>query len=436
VVDLSTETVNQVVEDGLCNGCGTCAAVCPSGAIDIVKSKSCGIYLPRIKTDKCKTCQLCMTCCPGHKVDFQQLNLEIFGHQPSDRFLGNFLKCYVGHSNDHDIRFDSSSGGIASQLLIFALEKGLIDGALVVGMKEDKPLEPRPFLARTKSEILSATGSKYCPVPANEAAKQILIEKGRFAIVGLPCHIHGIRKAEHQNPRLKEKIVLHICLMCSHAVNFIGTEFIIEKLHIPRNRIDEVRYRGKGWPGSMTIKLRNGSSTSIPLVGTWSSYWPVFSSFLFTPTRCTMCPDQTGELADISLGDAWLPELRSDKIGESIIVTRTQIVENVLSEMVSMKLVSIRPTTPEKVKQSQALNLKFKKCDLSTRLTILSIFGKKIPDFVPKESSWSPLAFLRALYIYFSIGISSNKHIRSLLVCLPFPLFRLYFGLYKSLSEA
>jgi len=430
------KTIADIRDNGLCSGCGTCVGVCPSDAIVMVKSNLHGVYLPKIDMDKCRFCQLCVTCCPGYQVDFQQLNLEIFGQQPSDRFLGNFLKCYVGHSNDHDIRFNSASGGIASQLLIFALEKGIIDSALVVGMKEDKPLEPKPFVARTKGEILSAARSKYCPVPANEAVKQILKEEGRFAVVGLPCHIHGIRKAEHQNPRLKKKIVLHVCLMCSHAVNFMGTEFVIEKLHAMKDQISELRYRGKGWPGSMTIKLRNGFSTSIPLVGAWNSYWPIFSSFLFTPMRCTMCPDQTGELADISLGDAWLPELRSDRIGESIIVTRTSFAEDVLSKMVSAKVISAQLTTPEKVKQSQALNLKFKKCDLSTRLTTLSLLGRQIPVFIPKESSWSPLAFLRALYIYFNIRISSDKHLRSLLVRFPIPFFRLYFGLYKFLSTA
>ena len=436
MIDLGSGTIRQVVDDGLCTGCGMCAGVCPSEAIMMVKSKSSGVYLPKINMDKCRFCQLCVTCCPGYSVDFQQLNLEIFGRQPIDRFLGNFLRCYVGHSNDHDIRFNSASGGIASQLLVFALEKSIIDGALVVGMKEDNPLEPKPFVARTKSEILSAARSKYCPVPANEAVKQILTEEGKFAVVGLPCHIHGIRKAEHQNSRLKKKIVLHVCLMCSHAVNFMGTEFVIEKLRVTKNQISELHYRGKGWPGSMTIKLRDGSSTSISLVGAWYSYWPIFSSFLFTPMRCTMCPDQTGELADISLGDAWLPELHGDKTGESVIVTRTQTAEDVLSKMISAKVISVQQTTPEKVKQSQALNLKFKKCDLDTRLTTLSFLGKQTPNFIPKESSWSPLAFLRAVYIYFNIKVSSYKHMRSLLLRFPIPFFRLYFGLYKFLSTA
>ena len=49
------------------------------------------------------------------------------------------------------------------------------------------------------TEPVSATKSKYCPVPANVRIKKILRRNGKFAVVGLPCHIHGVRKAEMLN---------------------------------------------------------------------------------------------------------------------------------------------------------------------------------------------------------------------------------------------
>jgi coenzyme F420 hydrogenase subunit beta len=392
-----------------------------------------GIWLPSIEHGKCNKCGLCLKVCPGHYVDIKILNSEVFGKHFKDRHLGNYIKCYVGHSNDFRIRYECSSGGIASQLLIFAFRENLIDGALVTCMKKNNPLEPEPFIAKSKEEILSASKSKYCPVPANIALKQVLKEDGRFAVVGLPCHIHGIRKAELLNTELRKKIVLHVSLMCSHMVNFSGTEFILKKLHIPKEQVSSLSYRGKGWPGAMTIKLENKCSFSIPLVGSWNSYWPIFSSFFFTPIRCTLCPDQTGELADISLGDAWLPEFKSDKIGKSIIITRTKTAESLLSKMASSKLITLMEVSPEKVKQSQLLNLKFKKNDLGTRLRIIKFFGGQVPQFIPAQNSCSLAAFLRAIYIYFNIKVSSSKRIVSFLNHLPFPFFRLYFGIYKLL---
>lgn len=426
-------TVARVAENDLCCSCGTCAAVCPTEAIRMKVSR--GLFLPEINSQKCNSCQLCIESCPGHSVDFEALNSKIFGQQPQNSSLGNYLKCYVGHSTNDAIRYNSASGGIVTQLLISALENNVIDGALVTRMRHDNPLESEAFIARTKEEIISASKSKYCPVAANTSLRQILKEKGRYAVVGLPCHIHGIRKAEKIFKVLEERIVLHIGLLCSHMVNFTGTEFILEKKRIKKKHVKKLSYRGKGWPGAMSIQLKHDRELDIPLFGKWNAYWPVFSSFFFTPMRCTMCPDQSAEFADIALGDAWLPELKNEKIGKSVIIARTQIGKKNLALARSTKAIDIKPLDVEKVEQSQAINLIFKKKDLTTRMSLLRLFGKVNPKFNPEpDASLTPPALLRAFFIYFNIWASSNKRLRSVLLHLPFPLFRLYYGIYKFVS--
>jgi coenzyme F420 hydrogenase subunit beta len=432
----SVKVIGEIRDRQLCTGCGTCAGICPTGAVHMAISD--GLYVPQVDEAKCVGCGLCVASCPGHFVDFRSLNEDIFGYQPDDSSFGNFLSCYIGASNDDGIRCNSASGGAASQILITALEKDLIDGALVVRMNSDRPLETEGFIASTKQEILSASKSKYCPVASNEALKQIVAGKKRFAVVGLPCHLHGIRKAENVNKALKEKIVLHIGLMCSHAVNFAGTELLLEKYGISKENVQAITYRGGGWPGGMTITLKDGSSSFIPLFGTWNSYWSVFSSYLFTPPRCLKCPDHTAELADISLGDAWFPELRNDKLGRSVIVARTKIAEEVLSVVSSAKAMSLIKVDSSKVKQSQKLLIRFKKNFFRTRLSLLRMFGNHTPVFYMAESSsgslWSPLTFIKAFYPFFNSLISSNIKVRRLLRYTPFPLFRLYFGVYKFIS--
>jgi coenzyme F420 hydrogenase subunit beta len=406
--------------------------MCPNGALEMRVLQ--GLWLPKVTPKKCTSCGLCAKVCPGYSVDFELLNAEVFGRQPVESSIGNYINCYVGYSNEKDLRFNSSSGGLASHILIYALEHGLIDGALVTRMSKSRPLEPETFVAHTKDQIIEASKSKYCPVAANSALRQIMAENGKFAVVGLPCHLHGVRKAENLNPNLKKKIVLHIGLMCSHMVSFTGTEFIVKKMRFNKEDVTGISYRGRGWPGALTIKSKDTSST-MPLVGNWNSYWPVFSGFLFTPTRCTMCPDQTAELSDISLGDAWLPELRRDHIGQSILITRTQFAEDILNRMKSTNEISLLPVRPEKIGQSQAVNLRFKKDDFSTRLALLNALGKQLPVFFPSfPRRFSLLALLRASYIFLSIKVSMNKYLRSVLVHFPFPLFRAYSGIYRKLS--
>ena len=183
---MNNNTIAQVVKDGLCTGCGICVALCPDDAIKLTINEKKGIYIPELNEEKCNNCGICYEVCPGHEVDFKQLNLEIFGKEPKDILIGNYLNCYVGHSTHYDIRYNSASGGLITQLLIFALEEGLIDGALVTRMKKDKPLEPEPFIVSTREGVIEASKSKYCPVPANIALKEILNSKEgqKFAVVG------------------------------------------------------------------------------------------------------------------------------------------------------------------------------------------------------------------------------------------------------------
>ena len=417
--------IAKIVDDGLCTGCGTCAGVCPTEAISMRIVD--GLFLPEVG-DGCTDCGLCLKCCPGRSADLNDLASVVFGSRPEDSAFGNFMNCYVGHSNDEEIRRGSSSGGIVTQLLVYALEKGIIDGALVVRMKKDRPLESEPFIARSREEIISASKSKYCPVAANVVLKAILSEKGRFAVVGLPCHIYGIRKAESALPELKKKIVLHVGLFCSRTVSFSGTECLLRKFGVEKESVARLDYRGSGWPGFMSFCLKNGREVKFKFNKGWKAYWNVFSPFFFTPLRCIMCGNQFNDLSDVSVGDAWLPELKGSMKGESVIVARKASAEELLTRMKDSGLVSLRTISSGKVKESQAFSLNFKKNNLSGRLAFLRLLGKKTPN-VDSESSF--LAFPSAFLSYLSFRVSSNKRLGHLLAFVPLPVFRLYFGLFK-----
>ena len=420
---MSDETIAQVVKDNLCTGCGTCIALCPQEAIKLAISEKKGIYIPEINEEKCNNCGTCYEVCPGREVDFEELNLEIFGKEPEDILIGNYINRYVGHSTDYDIRYNSSSGGLVTALLIFALEKGIIDGALVTRMKKDNPLEPEPFIARTGEEIIEASKSKYCPVPANIALKEILNSKEgeKFAVVGVPCQIQGIRKAEQINKKLKERIILHFGLFCHHGVNFIGTEFLLQKLGIRKEDIAKFDYRGQGWPGSMLIELKNGDRQSTP------HYWTYPALYFFTPDRCMLCSDALAELADISFGDAWLPELYADKIGSSAIISRTKIGEQLLQRMRERNKVELKHISVKKVVESQKSILYFKKKSLATRRKISQIRHMHTPSDNTSLLSAHMIDYILAIsFMYPNQYASSVQFIQKILKFIPLRLIKIY----------
>lgn len=399
----SRKTIQSVVEAGLCTGCGTCVGICPNDAVQMMIDRRKGIYVPQLDRERCNECGICFDVCPGHGIDLRQLNLEIFGKESQDVLLGNYLSCYIGHATDYDIRYNSASGGLVTALLIFALEEGMIDGALVTRMKKDKPLEPEPFIARTREEMISASKSKYCPVPANVMVKEILKakERERFAVVGLPCHIHGIRKAERINKNLGEKIVLHLGITCSHSASFLGTEFLIRRYKLSNEDIINLDYRGQGWPGFMTIRLKEGRTRVVP----YQKYITFHELGFFTPLRCLMCPDFTGSLADISFADAWLPEVRKrEKVGESLLLSRSETGEEMLQKAELGRKIEINrlPSPPGTVRGGG------KKVTSDILSYFMTLVGKKTPAFghdtkLPRKKLTAyPLSLLTCLNIAIS----------------------------------
>lgn len=401
---LSSKIIEWVVDQGLCTGCGTCTALCPTDAIAMVIDHRKGVYLPQLDKEQCNQCGICLDACAGHSVDFKDLNLAVFGQEAKDTLLGNYLNCYIGHTTDYEIRYNSASGGLVTALLIFALEKGIIDGALVTKMNnEEKPLEPQPFIARTGEDIISTAKSKYCPVPANIALREILDREGKYAVVGLPCHLHGIRKAEMVSSELRNRIALHVGIFCSGVPNFRATEFLLRRLRLKIEEVKTLEYRGEGWPGKMSLKLKSGEAKLIP----YPTYWEGFGG-LFFPLRCRMCVDWFSKLADISCGDAWLPELKRDKVGSSVIVSRTAQGENILQQMMHDGIIELSTIGSGKVKESQG-GFSQKREDFKAHLAISKLFNRKVP--IPNDGlvlRLSPRTYIRSGLLY-SLGLLASS---------------------------
>jgi len=406
------ENISVVVSNRLCTGCGTCTAFCPKEAISMNIDFDKGIFLPELNENMCDGCGMCYNVCPGHEVDFNNLNMEIFSKKPDDQVMGNFIQCFVGYSTDKDIRFNSSSGGLITQILISALDEGIIDGALVTRMSKEDPLKPEPFIARNRQELVEASQSKYCPVPANVALKKILDapKNEKFAVVGLPCHIHGIRKAETVNKKLKNKIKLHLGIICNHVPTFHATDFMFEKLDVDQKNVVKLNYRGEGWPGGMKIALKDGEEIFIPQFSI--DYWgEIFNSF-FYPSRCTVCTDKSCQLSDISFADAWTKEImETDSKGTSLIIVRKDNGFN-LDTMKNdssnpIKKNSLKNVSKDMLLKSQQLdNVKRKKLAI---IKIKKLFKQKIPIYGEDEITIKPKDYILALNFLFKNYLSNLK---------------------------
>jgi len=285
-----------------------------------------------------------------------------------DSEMGSFLTNYIGYSKWEDIRRRGSSGGVITTLLLYLLEKGEIDGAIVVGFKKEVPWLPETKLYKSRQEIIAASQSKYAIFSHLAILRQIQREEGRFALVALPCQINGLKKMEPYRPRLKEKIAYIFGVFCGYNMVYEATEFVRKKFGIQKEDIKELRYKNGLWPGGMTFYLKDGSKKSI------DDFHYHYLNAVFLPHRCRYCGDFFAQYADLSFGDCWLPELYTDKpeenTGWSSIIARTPKGDSLILRAIEGKWIVAREVSKEKVKESFSFMLKYKKRGVFVRMTL------------------------------------------------------------------
>ena len=420
-------SIQKIVADNLCVGCGTCYSECPVGAITMVKRD---VFVPFINADKCDGCGLCEFVCPGYHVDYKMFESKTVVKVKNHPLIGTYIDTYLGHARNRSVRFMGSSGGVITAVLMYALENEIIDGALVV---VTNGINPMIIIARSSLELKEAMGSKYIPVPLNVGLKEILDMDGRFAFVGLPCHLLGLDRITILNPVLAKKIVLKLGLFCGRGFDYHYLHYILKDLGIRPASIRKIRFRGYGWPGKVFIDYVSKGKNKEVYVD-YARFGRYSGSYLFIPKRCLFCPDHTAELADISFGDAWLKEVRKiDSEGTSIIVTRTATGNKILLDATRAGFINTSKSSVDAVVRSQYLQLNFHKISLKSRQRIARVLGVKTPIIniksVRKERCSSPFFSVSLILTQIIYNISKEFGFSE---SFPKPIVRIW-GFFHSL---
>jgi coenzyme F420-reducing hydrogenase beta subunit/polysaccharide pyruvyl transferase WcaK-like protein len=360
-----------------------------------------GLNEPVVDQQSCLQCSLCTQVCPGWQLDIDTLRLADQAAEVVPG-LGQVSASYIGCSTDHDVRFAAASGGMVTEVLIYLLEQGLVDGVVVTRMQYDNPLEAEAFIARSPEEILSARKSKYCPVAVCSLLKDVLQSDEKYAFVGLPCHVAGVRKAQLKNENLVQRLPYVLGLFCSRTPNANATKHLLYNLGIQHQAVRSIDYRGEGHPGKLRLRLKRGSEKYVEHLD--YRYWGYTFLRFFKPVRCWLCPDHSAELADISFADNWTNQepFKGDVKGSSTIVARSSHFASILIEMVRKRRVELHEIPPHIVVSSQEL---VAKSNVSPRLWIWKRTGRMIPDlgeygkrqFSPKDIAAALPEFARVM---------------------------------------
>ncbi len=421
------KNVAEVDARGLCLECGTCVGLCPHHNVRQDQDPS-GRYRIRISDERrCYGCAgICLKVCPGHEVNVDALNRQVFGKLPANYWSGNYIDAYLGYATDPIVRGTASSGGIVSGLLIHAIETGQIAGAFLVRTIPGRPFSPSLELATTRAEVLAAAGSKYWPAPVGQRLGDILRGNGRFAFVGVPCEIQALRKAQGVFKPLRDKIAFCIGLCCGRRAIIAGQHVALRKLGIDPNEVSEMRYRQGEWPGHLVVWLRDGTRVDVPR----AKQLPGFSGHLFPHRRCLLCHDSISELADISVGDAIRLEQERRENEMSLIVARTGQGAAALASACDAQALALRRIEIEAVVHAQKRPLVDKRRALWARLRLAALIpGLAAPTIRltrPADVKPVPMDYYRGLSLLVVASLARSAAWLRLLRLLPLSWLQRY----------
>jgi len=314
---VGSETVDRVIKGQLCTGCGLCASV-SRGAISMrmeapgySRPQQMGIVTPDAE-------RIIAAACPGAVVAEWQAAPE------THAYWGPVRRVTTGHALDPEVRFEGSSGGAISALIIHALDTGLVDRAIHVAADPQNPTRNIMISSKTRAEVVAGAGSRYTASSPLEQIDAALAGGGSIAFVGKPCDVSALRRLGAVDPRVKRHVPVMLSFFCGGMPSHDGVDRILKTMGTRRDDIVAFRYRGQGWPGTTAATAADGRVYEMSYADSWGGHLSKEVQF-----RCKICPDAVGGVADIACADAWYggesgyPQF-DERDGRSLIVARSE----------------------------------------------------------------------------------------------------------------
>ncbi|MFP4483175.1 MAG: Coenzyme F420 hydrogenase/dehydrogenase, beta subunit C-terminal domain, partial [Thermovirgaceae bacterium] len=375
--------VDQVAEKGFCSGCGLCTAVCPEKVLSMFFDES-GELLPA-ESEGCTRCGLCLEVCPfsgrGPSIDevAQRLYKNVPGIEETP-VLGYSLSCREGHVDRGQFREKGASGGVASWFLTRLLERGDVDAVLLAGPDENRPGFWTFHEVEDPDEIIRFTGSVYHSVPVTKALGKILQEEKdrRYAVIALPCLAYGLRKAASLVPALGERLTFLASITCGMVPTHRYQEYASLESGVPPKDLLRMDFRRPPEEDDssnyrhVAVSSSGTEGKSVSAKGLPQFLWGHGGCI---QGGCLVCDDVFGETADVVFMDAWLPEYKKSRLGNSLVVSRHPLADEILEEGTGKLECSLKKTPPGRVVQAQADTILMKRTLLAGRLARLEEAG-------------------------------------------------------------
>ena len=338
--------VSRVVKNGNCSGCGGCSLLSPD--ISMAYSRE-GFLRPVIaqsglRVDTRRQAEDFRSICPGVGVK----------HDPIPNaswhpVFGEYISSWQGWATDGEIRFVGSSGGVITALSSWMLETGQATAVAGVGQSATKRTTSVALTLTTRDEVLEAAGSRYAPVAA-------AVDGGSDCVsVGKPCEIYALQRYRDLQGQGGSERPLAISFFCAGTPSQSATDDLVIGMGTELSEVSGVRYRGQGWPGEFVVTGTDGTAKGMSYKESWGGHLGKQLQW-----RCKICVDETGQEADIAVGDYWeadssgFPSFDSGE-GRSVIICRTERGHRTVRAAVDAGIIVVQPVSLNAVSAIQPL---------------------------------------------------------------------------------
>lgn len=361
----------DVVEAGLCIGCGGCAA----GGGELGWDRF-GQLKP-VETLQVASPPAFPQICPFSPSarDEDALAADLFPDAPNhDALIGRYEGNFVGHVAEAEFRSGGSSGGMVSWVAAELLAKRLVDGVAHVA-----PADPdgdghffEYRISRTLADIQGGARSRYFPVEMSGVLAEIRATPGRYAIVGVPCFIKAVQLLRAQEPLLRERIAFTLGLFCGHMKSARLVESFAWQLGAPMEQVRAVEYRQKNpdRPANAYVAhltLADGTTRS-------RDWWHLadgdWGAGFFMNRPCNYCDDVVSETADIAFGDAWVEPYSSDGRGTNVVIVRSVEMAGIVRDAIADRRLELSPVEAGLVIETQAAGFRQRREGLAWRMRV------------------------------------------------------------------
>ncbi|MFW5872912.1 MAG: Coenzyme F420 hydrogenase/dehydrogenase, beta subunit C-terminal domain [bacterium] len=348
------------------------------------------------------------------------------------KYAGHYHSSYMLYSTSADTRSLASSGGVVSEILIYCMEKGIINGALVCRTKViDGKARPVFFIAKNQREILSARGSKYIKTRfVSEAIPLIDQFNGKLAVVGLPCDLKILTHKMEKSDSLKNKIYLKIGLFCGHNSETKLIDNITNQLEAEvESRLVDFKFRIGLWRGNIRASFQNGV-----IVHKKTNLFTDYQNlYFFAQKKCFYCNDHFAYFADISAGDIWSYYLKNKSYKYTSLIFRNTLCAEIIQSMLQNDRLRGKSIDIKEILDGQSRGIKLHH-NIYLKSKIGKFFGIKIPLSEQYREKFKWHEFIVACIVFFNWRWSRSQW-SHLIFKIPRPVLKLYLYLVKGLQS-